>query len=141
MQTQTHIPAFKTGQKIVFMPSIHNEALDLLHEAQDYFTDFAEIDQEYLEPHIRSIYACEMSRITLRLSCIMAWLLAQRSVIDHTSSLVDFDYNRLDFQDICMVDTSMLRGVLPNYICYLLDESFELYERVLRLTQKTKLIH
>jgi len=141
MQTQTYIPNTRVGQKIVFMPSIHNEALDLLHEAQDYFTDFGEIDQEHLEPHIRNIYACEMSRITLRLSCIMAWLLTKRSVANGEICEIISEHNALDFQDICMVDTSMLHGILPSYICYLLDESLELYERVLRLNQKAKVIH
>jgi len=141
MQTQTYIQNAKLGQKVVFMPSIHNETVELLREAQDYFTDFGEIDQEHLESNIRNIYTCEMSRITLRLSCIMAWLLEQRSMANGETRKIIYEHNNLDFQDICMVDTSMLHGILPSYICYLLDESLELYERVLRLNQKAKVIH
>jgi hypothetical protein len=44
----------------------------------------------------------------------------------------------LDFQDACMVDNRMLHGVLPSYVCYLLDRSLELYERVQRLDDQMK---
>jgi len=141
MQMQTHNPQ-ATSPKVLFMPSLHNEAVELLHEAQDYFSEFGAEDQEHLEPHIRSIYNYEMSRITLRLSCIMAWLLAQRSTArDNIKTNNHLANNRLDFQDVCMVDSSLLHGVLPSYVCYLLDASYELYERALRLDGQKGILH
>jgi regulator of CtrA degradation len=134
MQMQTHIPEAMVLQKVVFMPSLHNEAMDLLHEAQGYFTDFGADDQAQLEPHIRAIYSCEMSRITLRLSCIMSWLLEQRSIAaGGTSKTNKIANNNKDFKDICLVDSSVLHGILPSYVCYLLDASLELYERAQRM--------
>jgi regulator of CtrA degradation len=83
-----------------------------------------------------------MSRITLRLSSIMAWLMVQRAVF--TGKIMAEDAASqygLDFKEVCLVDNRMLHGVLPSYVCYLLDRSLELYERVYRLDGQVKSIH
>lgn len=136
MQMQTH--SHGQGHKVVFMPSMHNEALELLHEAQDYFSSHGSLEQSGLEPQLQSVYACEMSRITLRLSCVMSWLLAARATIAGESVN---NNNLIEFQDICSVDSSLLHGVLPSYVCYLLDASYELYERALRLEEQKQVVH
>ncbi len=141
MQTQTHIASSPASRKIVFMPTMHNDAMTLLQDAQSYFSEFGDEDQAHLDPQLRSIYNCEMSRITLRLSCVMSWLLARRSAT--TGSIADhkIDNYNLEFQEICLVENDMLHGILPSYICYLLDASYELYQRVYRLYMQSRVLH
>lgn len=141
MQNQNHIASSIATRKVVFMPSVHNTAMTLLQDAQTYFSEFGDEDQAHLDPHLRAIYNCEMSRITLRLSCVMSWLLARRSAA--TTSIEDrrIDNYSLEFKEICMVDNHLLHGILPSYVCYLLDASYELYERVERLDTQSQTIH
>jgi|CXWL01.1.fsa_nt_gi regulator of CtrA degradation len=141
METRTDTPKVPTSQNVLFMPSVYNEAMTLLHEAQDYFTEFGDDDQRKMDKNIRAVYACEMSRITLRLSCVMSWLLAQRSVVSGQIDAKQSAHYGLEFQNICRVDNKMLHGILPSYVCYLLDSTFELYERVLRLNSQIEQIH
>jgi regulator of CtrA degradation len=120
------------------MPSVFNEAMQLLRDAQEYFTLFGEDDQTRIEGNLRTLYSCEMSRITLRLSSIMAWIMAQRAIIVGKIPSEQAAYYHLEFQDICRVDNTMLHGVLPSYVCHLLDTSLELYERVVRLDMQVR---
>ncbi|NBX04241.1 MAG: DUF1465 family protein [Alphaproteobacteria bacterium] len=121
--------------KVMFMPSVFNETMELLTDAREYFYEFGQEDQECMdEENLRQIYTSEMSRITLRLSSIMAWIIAQRAVVAGKISAHDAAKSHgLDFQDICMVDNRALHGVMPPYVCMLLDRTLELYERVQRL--------
>ena len=120
-------------KNVVFMPSLFNETMQLLVDAHDYFQQFGTDDQSRIDPGLRTLYSCEMSRITLRLSSIMAWLMVQRAVFTGKIKEEDAGAYALDFAEVCTVDNRMLHGILPSYVCYLLDRSRELYERVLRL--------
>ena len=130
---------------VVFMPGIFNETMQLLADAREYFYMFGEEDQEALEENqLRSLYTSEMSRITLRLSSIMAWIIAQRAVVAGKMNAEDAArHHGLDFQDVCLVESNVLHGVMPPYVCLLLDRTHELYERVRRLdTQyRDQLLH
>lgn len=127
---------------VVFMPGVFNEAMQLLTDAHEYFSLFGEDDQSRLEAHLRSIYSCEMSRITLRLSSIMTWIMVQRAVFSGKILVEEaVKHYGLDFQESCLVDNRVLHGILPAYVCFLLDRSLELYERVCRLDGQVKSIH
>ena len=129
-------------KNVLFMPGVYNEALQLLKDAHEYFYLFGDDDQQRLSSDLRSLYSCEMSRITLRLSSIMAWIMVQRAVIGGKIEAEDAATRYgLDFNEVCLVDNRMLHGVLPSYVCYLLDRSLELYERVYRLDGQTKSVH
>lgn len=141
MEIRTDTPKGQNSQNVLFMPSVYNDAMTLLCEAQEYFTEFGDDDQRKMDKNIRAIYACEMSRITLRLSCVMSWLLAQRSVVSGQIAVEQSAHYGLEFQNICRVDNTALHGILPSYVCYLLDSTFELYERVLRLNSQISQIH
>lgn len=134
-----------TGHKtpqIMFMPGVFNETMKLLTEAHEYFHLFGQDDQSRIEERLKTLYSCEMSRITLRLSSIMAWIMIQRAVVSGKIEAAEAAHRYgLDFQDICLVDNRMLHGVLPSYVCLLLDRSLELYERVLRLDSQIKQQH
>jgi regulator of CtrA degradation len=126
-------------KNVVFMPGVFNETMKLLTEAHEYFQLFGQDDQSRIDTHLKTLYSCEMSRITLRLSSIMAWIMIQRAVLSgQIQSLEAAERYSLDFQEICMVDNRVLHGVLPSYVCLLLDRSRELYERVLRLDEQIK---
>ncbi len=136
---QTISPQSVSSNSVLFMPGVFNETMKLLTDAHEYFFLFGEDDQSRIETGLRPVYSCEMSRITLRLSSIMAWLMAQRAVIAGNITAPEAASRfGLDFRDICMVDNRMLHGLLPSYVCLLLDRSLELYERVLRLDDQFK---
>ncbi|MDE3059567.1 MAG: DUF1465 family protein [Pseudomonadota bacterium] len=127
---------------VVMIPGVFSETLQLLSDAREYFQVFGQHDQQRLDAGMRTLYACEMSRITLRLTSIMSWLMVQRAVtsgkIAPEEAAVHYG---LAFRDDCTVDNRVLHGILPSYLCYLLDRSLELYERVLRLDRQTSIIH
>ncbi len=141
MEVNSNTPKEQISQNILFMPSVYNDAMTLLCEAQEYFSEFGAEDQKKLDISTKSIYACEMSRITLRLSCVMSWILAQRGVAAGQIAVEESAHYGLEFQNICRVDNKVLHGVLPPYVCYLLDSTFELYERVLRLNSQLSQVH
>jgi regulator of CtrA degradation len=132
----------KPPPNVLFLPSVFNETMQLLADAHEYFHQFGEDDQARINEELKTLYSCEMSRITLRLSSIMAWIMVQRAVFTGKIKADEAanQYN-LDFQDICRVDNRMLHGVLPSYVCFLLDRTLELYERVLRLDGQFKVRH
>ncbi len=131
---QTNIDA---SPQIFFMPGVFNETMMLLTEARDYFAEYGDQDQMQVDEYTRSIYASEMSRITLRLSTIMAWTMVQRAVLAGKISQEEAAvHHGLAYQDVCRVDSSVLHGVLPDFVCHLLDRSHELYERVARLDER-----
>ncbi|MDE3015604.1 MAG: DUF1465 family protein [Pseudomonadota bacterium] len=136
-----HSPVI-SRQNVLFMPSVFNETMQLLVDAHDYFQRFGNDDQSRIEPQLKALYSCEMSRITLRLSSIMAWIMVQRAVFSGKIPPTDAARQyHLDFADVCTVDNRVLHGILPSYVCYLLDRSRELYERVMRLDGQVHQLH
>jgi regulator of CtrA degradation len=142
MMMQQQLFTANDSPNVLFMPGVFNETLQLLTDAQEYFTLFGEDDQQRIEADLKSLYSREMSRITLRLSSVMAWIMVQRAVF---TGKIDADQAAqryaLDFKDACTVDNRMLHGILPSYVCYLLDRSLELYERVMRLDGQFRQLH
>ena len=128
-----------SSSNVLFMPGVFNETMQLLNDAHEYFYLFGDDDQSRIDVELRALYTCEMSRITLRLSSIMSWIMVQRAVFSGKINAEDAASRYgLDFQHICLVDNRMLHGVLPSYVCYMLDRTLELYERVLRLDDQFK---
>ena len=141
MRTDQGTPSkAKIDTNVFFMPGIFNETMQLLADAREYFYAFGEEDQEAMdEQQLRAMYTSEMSRITLRLSSIMAWIIAQRAVVSGKIDAEDAARRHgLDFQSDCLVDNIALHGVMPPYVCWLLDRTLELYERVQRLDLQYK---
>lgn len=138
----SHILTDIRAPNVVFMPGLYDETMQLLSDAHEYFYLFGEDDQSRITPDLRNLYSCEMSRITLRLSSIMAWIMVQRAVFSGKLSAEEASLRYgLDFNEVCLVDNHMLHGILPSYVCYLLDRSLELYERVHRLDHQVKRTH
>lgn len=120
--------------KVIAMPNLFNETMNILIDAQHYFSNHAYADQQQLESMNRLVYSSEMSRITLRLSSVMAWLLARRA--HHNGQLSAHELRKhyaLQFADVCCVDSSFFKQALPEYVIYLHQESLKLYRRVMAL--------
>ncbi len=125
--------AVKT-ETVVILPGLYDETLYLLAEAHDYFYTYGEPEQQKMTPRVRTMYASEMSRITMRLSCIMAWLMARKAVF--IGKLTENEANknyRLDCREVCLNQHIEAESVLPQGMTEILDKSYELYQRVARL--------
>ncbi len=122
---------------IYLMPSLFNQTIQLLLEARQYFESEGKELESSLSGWHKHQYASEMARITMRLSCIMAWLSVQKAVcagqISHDEAR---DQYPLDGQSTCLGSDVAAESVLPPSMNYLLEESRSLYERIHRLEQQ-----
>lgn len=122
------------NRNVLMMPGVFNETMQLLLDAHEYFELFGEDDQDNIAESDRSIYSCEMSRITLRLSSVMAWLLVRKAVF--SGKITDIEATekfRMECHDICVFENAEAIDVLPPFMQYLLERTLELYQRVCRL--------
>lgn len=118
---------------VLFLPSIFNETLELLMQSHDYFNHFGPSDQFEHAAH-QLVYSSEMSRITMRLTSIMAWIMVRKAVHAGKITEVDaYENYRLDAKDICLHQQAEMAAILPHYMVYLLDKTHRLYSRVVRL--------
>jgi regulator of CtrA degradation len=124
-------------QATAFFGKTYGEAMDLLVEARDYFAHREPIDRQTLPPLERLRFCCETMRLTVRLTQIMAWLLAQRAVFAGEISQQDAlaDHGALAEVGICMADEAMAVPMVPERLAGLLDRSQRLYVRVARLDE------
>ena len=121
---------------VLFLPAIYNEALMLLARAHEYFYHHAPREQAGMENRERTMFTSEMSRVTIRLSSVMAWLMARRAVFEGQITLEEANENyRLDCRDVCMNQHIEAESLLPDRMTELLDQTFELYLRVSRLDE------
>jgi len=119
---------------VVLLPAIYNETLTLLASAHEYFSARAEPEQRAHDERERIMYASEMSRITVRLSSVMAWLMARKAVL---AGKIGGEEARarypLECRDVCLGQNIEAESLLPEEMTDLLDRSLELYLRVARL--------
>lgn len=131
---QPAISHLQTSQPVLFMPAVFNETLGLLFDAHHYFENYGEEEQLRLPQEFRTAYAGEMSRITMRLTSIMAWVMVRKAVytgkLDSDTAAEKY---RLDAQDICREEVPESVANLPFYIGEIAQRSRDLYERVWRL--------
>lgn len=146
--TTKHSAKEDDSRNIIFLPAIYNETLQLLLESYEYFSLYGAEDQNRAEGAEKALYSCEMSRITIRLSSIMAWLMVRKAVFSGKVSMKEAqEIYTLDSQDICLATNKEAETILPAFMTYLLDASLVLYERVMRLDKmpgdnpSSRLIH
>ncbi len=135
-----HISFAQSGDTNVhFIPSLFNDTLKLLFEAHNYFDFEGSAEQELLPEAQQLVFANEMSRVTMRLTSVMAWLMIRKALhegsIDGLEEHIRETYG-LEGQEICLVDTHSHHGFLPEYMVYLLEKSLLLYQRVLRMDEQ-----
>ena len=123
------------AQATEFFGKTYGEAVTLLVEARDYLAHREPIDRNALVPKARLQLCCETTRLTARLTHIMAWLMAQRAVhqgeINQEAALAG--HEPLAELAVCMDGTAVESGELPYRLLSLLDRSRRLYVRVARL--------
>ncbi len=130
-------PRNRGKREVFLLPGIYNETLQLLAEAHDYFYRHIANDQNGMDNRERTMLTSEMSRITIRLSCVMTWLMARKAAFDGTITPEEANkHYRLDCRDVCMNQHIEAESLLPERLGELLDKSFELYQRVARLDEQ-----
>lgn len=121
--------------RVVLLPGIYDEAIALVARTHHYFHQWGLTQNHvFLSERERSMAASEMSRITIRLSCVMSWLMARKAVLEGEAALPEgMESYRLECRDVCLNQYVEAEGALPPDMTELLDQSFELYQRVARL--------
>lgn len=127
------LPKHNTNS-LLFMPHMYEETMALLVNAHEYFSSSGRIDQQHYGEIERLIYASEMSRITLRLSAVMAWIMARRAQQEGelTSEEVRESYE-LGHRETCTETYPEIQYMLPEYVVKLIERSKDLYDRASRL--------
>jgi regulator of CtrA degradation len=120
--------------QLLFLPGVFNETLGLLFDAHQYFQSRGVEEQSVIDDASRAFYANEMTRVTMRLTSVMAWIMVRRAVyagrIEEEKASEAY---RLDGAEICLDHLPEILNALPNYLVYLSERSLQLYERVHRL--------
>lgn len=117
-------------------PGIFNETLSLLFQAHEFFQARAPHEMEKLTDVDKLHFSNEMTRITMRLTGVMAWVMVRRAVcVGRIEDAKASDVYHLDGADICLVDLHECFARFPQYMRYLGYQSLKLYERAHRLDQ------
>lgn len=120
--------------QVLFLPGVFNETLSLLFDAHHYFQSRGAEDQAVIPETLRPHYANEMTRVTMRLTSVMAWLMVRRAVYaGRIEEEKASDSYRLDGAEVCLNHLPELLANMPYYLNYLSDRSLSLYERIHRL--------
>lgn len=123
--------------KLLFLPSLFHETMDIIFDSYEYFQVQDEMDDGQMPAYMRSLMSSEMSRITMRLTSVMAWLMARKAVctgqISNEQACAEY---RIDGVELCLQHREELAHLMPDYMNELLSKSYRLYERVWRLDKQ-----
>jgi hypothetical protein len=123
-----------SDNQLLFLPGVFNETLSLLFDAHHYFQSRGVEDQATIPELLKMSYSNEMTRVTMRLTSVMAWLMVRRAVyagrIEEDKAS---DCYRLDGADVCLNHLPEVLSNMPYYLNYLSERSLQLYERIHRL--------
>ncbi len=120
--------------QLLFLPGVFNETLSLLFDAHHYFQSRGVEDQATIPETMRMTYSNEMTRVTMRLTSVMAWLMVRRAVYaGRIEEEKASDSYRLDGAEICLKHLPDALVAMPYYLNYLSERSLNLYERIHRL--------
>ncbi len=119
--------------------------MDLMVEARNYMAYVERRERERAGVVVGLRMSCEAMRVTSRLTQVMAWLMVQRAVHDGEIPVEDAlaEANRLSGGDVCMDESFAQDENLPGGLRSLLDRSYRLYVRVVRLEQQmiSRILH
>ena len=123
-----------------YFSSLHDEAFTLLVEARNYIVTLRLQGKGNTRQNIDFLdVTLETTRLTSRLTQVMAWILAQKAVQNEEISPEEAatEKYRLSGQSACLEHTSPeIAANLPAYLIDLLERSHELYARVNRLEEQ-----
>jgi len=115
----------------------YDEALAMTVEARNYLRDVMIRERPLRSSEWRFRFTVESSRITARLTQVMAWLMMQRAVSEGEvpPQTAAEEANLLSGQDVCLEDGAIDDDSMPGGLRDLLARSHRLYQRVQRLEQ------
>lgn len=118
-----------------FIDRTFDEALSLLEEVRTYILYEEKADRADLPPAARVRQSLEATRMTARLTNVMAWLLLQKAaaageIDEHERAKEE---NRLGGRESCMDNDAADNEQLPERMRELLGKSLSMYVRVARL--------
>ncbi|HYM31734.1 MAG TPA: DUF1465 family protein [Candidatus Cybelea sp.] len=124
-------------QGTAFFGRTYEETLALVTDARDYLRDRGTLDAASLDPLTKLAYSAETSRVTARLTHLMAWLLLQRAVHQGEITAVEAcrEAPELARVEICTGEVCIEAERLPARLNLLLARSERLYTRIMRLDQ------
>lgn len=126
--------ASDASNQLLFLPSLFNETMALLFDAHHYFQSRGGAEHSAMPVAYQSIYANEMSRITIRLTSVMAWIMVRKAV---TSGRIEEEKAAAQYRlEAGNVKADLPDGaldILPYHFWHLSERSRALYERVERL--------
>jgi regulator of CtrA degradation len=117
-----------------FFSKTYDEALALLIDARNYVAYEEAGDRAPLDSIRRLEMSRETTRLTARLTQVMAWLLFQKAILAGEIGRDPAARDRLDGQAVCLGDDGSA-AALPGRLRDLLIRSHRLYVRVLRLDE------
>lgn len=124
------------GGNVFVFPSLFHEAMEMIFDSYAYFEYQDSLDDPAQTQQFQTLMSNEMSRVTMRLTTVMAWLMARKAVLSGQISAEEAAENyRIDGEEYCLESRSDLDHLLPAYMLDLLTRSQQLYERVWRLDQ------
>jgi regulator of CtrA degradation len=132
-----------------FFEKTYREALDLLRETRDYLAYCHERDMRNLRPIDRLRFSLESTRLTARLTGIMAWLFVQKAL--EAGELTALEAAReshcLLRREVCLAgaapagdlagNAASAAAEMPRGLTSLLERSRRLYARIARLDELT----
>lgn len=118
----------------------YDEAFDLLVEARNYVERSLPAFKYGPRPPDPATVTKETLRLTSRITQVMAWLMAQRAVQNGEIDAEEFahDRYRVEGQSVCLKQAIEKMDDLPAEFSDLMDRSYNLYSRVLRLDEPNR---
>lgn len=129
------------ARRNLFFDTLFADSMELLDRTWKYSQYQLNNDAKYLDHNQTLRLHCEMTRITARLTQVMAWLLAQKAAADGEISYADANSSKYQpaRDNICLLDNAREEVyTLPPTVCDLLDRTLKLYTRVARLADRRR---
>lgn len=116
----------------------YDEAFDLLVEARDYVERSVPALKYSSQPPDPTTVTVETLRLTSRITQVMAWVMAQRAVHEGEIEADDLsqDRYRVEGKKTCLKRAIDDMDDLPGEFRQLMDRSYNLYSRILRLDEQ-----
>ena len=123
----------------MYFRGTYDEAFDLLVEARNYVKNDVAAFKYADNPPDPLAMTQETMRLTSRLTQVMAWLMAERAMHEGEIDEDEFikDKYRIEGHAVCLKRTiDEMDDDLPDGLNDLMERSYNLYRRVLRLDER-----
>ena len=116
----------------------YDEAFDLLVEARNYVERSVPALKYAEQPPDPATVTMETLRLTSRITQVMAWVMAQRAVHEGEIEADELsqDRYRVEGKKVCLKKSIEDMDDLPGEFRQLMERSYKLYSRILRLDQQ-----